>query len=653
MRTLNAAQATRARRPGIRDIPLVRLRTYTNRDSGTVDETNYFSTEYLTYDYDNTGTQQVFDSLLDSIGPLRHAMNHLQDDISDFPRLNLTLRNAPSGTDDSLWERLAAMTLENAEVTIAEVLLDVGETVADLASYTGDEHTLFYVGSVESIERVTPTEIVLRLVDIAKHYDAQTSWYGNLAGQEAAENDGDVHKGVRWPVVFGSPVSWALRVWQHGLYGALAEAFAAGATPTLDWDVPLGASWRTGEASGIDLTLPGESVNLSASAATTCTVSGRATGGTDIAHADGEPIYENRETYLVSCHGRVAQCHSLALRVRDPVSRRLRRSGSNSSAHVNDNGVPDTSEVAAGFEKSAVQAAGMFRKVAGIDPSWDYWGIGTDGTVRFRGLVVPDSDSTYFASALAEIVKGGDAIRYMIQERLSSLSGTQVTPTLESAWNTTITNNDGASSVDFDVRWLGTTLTHICKSIATLCFGNFVWDAGVARLLMPDVSTGPFVATFGSAVATIGPDQAFGEIESDRKTLSDLVTRVRVNHSFHPSIADSPSVDNEQAYSDFSEATNTQADLGALQDGPAYLNPITADTTHGDAYAEWLAQELGDRRYVFPRVPVDHIVGYDLQLGDIVNIQPKDFASAVKTRVVGWEKDFDTQRHTLSLVQVT
>src|SRR5690606_21062847 len=71
---------------------LVRVRTYTDREAGTVDETFYFADRAIRYDYGNTGTVREFWPFLLGATPLSVAMNRLPDPGGLARRRELTVR---------------------------------------------------------------------------------------------------------------------------------------------------------------------------------------------------------------------------------------------------------------------------------------------------------------------------------------------------------------------------------------------------------------------------------------------------------------------------------------------------------------------------------------------------------------------------------
>ena len=61
----------------VRPIVLVVLTTYTDRSAATVDQTYYFSTCPVLYDFGNTGTVQQFEPFVLGVSDLTESISHV------------------------------------------------------------------------------------------------------------------------------------------------------------------------------------------------------------------------------------------------------------------------------------------------------------------------------------------------------------------------------------------------------------------------------------------------------------------------------------------------------------------------------------------------------------------------------------------------
>jgi len=156
---------------------------------------------------------------------------------------------------------------------------------------------------------------------------------------------------------------------------------------------------------------------------------------------------------------------------------------------------------------------------------WDHEGwylIGRRGTaVLARGAEAPDA--SYAVASGVVLKKAADCIRYLLQTRLPSFPSSQIAPSIdETGWAVAEANDD--SAVDLDARWIGFSVTEICKRLAVEALGVFFWDAGQAKLVIPDyllVSWTPDVAAldftdsllpgFGEAIWGVGDAMPYGD----------------------------------------------------------------------------------------------------------------------------------------------
>jgi hypothetical protein len=173
-KTLTARQQELVGRVGRSVVPLIRIRTYSDKGAGTVDTDFYVSDRDVIYDYGNTGTLRYFRKGLVSVDRLVSSMTHIPpalDGASPLARtINLVLAQEPlelAGTP--FLAELRAKHLELATVEIAELDLNpaAGEAAPDLRALVGDEHLVlgrFEVGQVVRADDETFT-LTLRSVE--------------------------------------------------------------------------------------------------------------------------------------------------------------------------------------------------------------------------------------------------------------------------------------------------------------------------------------------------------------------------------------------------------------------------------------------------------------------------------------------------------
>jgi len=135
----------------VRPIVLVVLTTYTDRSAATVDQTYYFSTCPVLYDFGNTGTVQQFEPFVLGVSDLTESISHVpQTRASGLSYdLRITLSNTAYRGGDLLIQELRAHHLTFARVTVATVYGTADETGwYDLRALAGDEHVVDFRGEV-------------------------------------------------------------------------------------------------------------------------------------------------------------------------------------------------------------------------------------------------------------------------------------------------------------------------------------------------------------------------------------------------------------------------------------------------------------------------------------------------------------------------
>jgi DNA-binding beta-propeller fold protein YncE len=490
-------------------VQLVRVRTYSDRDEGTLEDTLYFSTHSLTYDYGNTGTLQVFEPLLDGLSTLTKTMQHILDFTVSHPELDVSLRNLPYRLSSRLSDALMALNIESAEVELSEILLDWDEGPEDLASYTGDEHTVFFRGTVIALDTFNRSEIILTVRDIAARFDEKAAWWGEDPSHKDAlggtdSNDLELEVGIRAPVVFGSPITFKPKIWHYPSFGTLAEEIGTLADDPTPGSVDIEADSRFWTALP-DVIINGEVFNITSITDEAMLISARDQTGTfeHSSHGVGSPITEIQTAKFIACHGTVDLMGSRALRVLSPWNKKRLMWPVSPTPQV---GIETAGQVFARFDYTTSDLRTAYAKTRSQISADSYWvqsGVRTDLDKYFKGLIVPSGDSSYVASSTNLIVYHGDAMRYLVQEKLVSLAGSQVTASLASDWDT-VTALFSFTTVDTDVRWLGRNLTEMLKRIAAESFGNFVWNEGVGKFLAAETVDFEDYSEHGSSPLDLG-----------------------------------------------------------------------------------------------------------------------------------------------------
>lgn len=639
---LDPEQLRRSERRWIYPVRLVVIRTYADRDAGTLGEVHYFSEHWFRYPYDG-GALVVFEPVIDAISNLSYTMRHVEDFEVIYPRLQLRLRNIPYRLASTVSEVLESDVVEGAEIEVSEVLLDFSEEPRDLEGYSGTEHTRLFRGIVERIGRTDDATLELEAVDITRWWDERTKWFGVREGEEeATNNDLGIDAGIPWPLVFGSPRSWKARVTAHGNYGSLAQSIDAVQTGAVDIEADA-----QGWSAALNVVVGREEMDISAISDDSMTIAagGRGVAGIAEPHDSGDPIFEVKLMRLVRSHSAVVQSNANTVARQRDETGRLRKVA---NVSFNDRNGTLLGEPAAYSQWNQNDFSQLVRGLAGRYDPFAWWCVGrTRSQVLFRGTEAPSA--SYIAGLAGEIKRAGDVIRYLYEQRITGLAGAVWTPTIPASWNTDA--DDGFSSVDFDARWLGETVTSIAKRVASYSCANLVIVAGQLYYQRPTITVSPFSAVYPTPIETVDETTAVEPIVGDRREVGELYSRVRVRYAFDPGPKAISSVADPEGYFSTVERTASDPAVGTAESLHDFLLPVTADATHAGVYADWLMQELSSRRWVFD-TRVDWIVGYDLIPGDTVTVAPPWLGSSKKCRVLATERSFDDATVRLRLLEV-
>lgn len=277
-------------------VNLIHLITYSDREAETEDEHFYFSQVPALFDYANTGTDQEFWPVLQSVGSLTTSMNHLSSPgDSQLARMpwSFTLANAPYVGDERLAVTLRdGHTLEGARVEWTQVALDARWTGprVDLSALDGDEHVERYFGRVlrvgpisgESItfacEIEIPDPVVLKALDSSKN----------------APDD----YGKRLPIVYGEAKKVRAIAYDAGWSTSLGEAISDSETGTTLFTDLSGATGT------VTFRIDDEEIAVTWVDDTSGSLARAQNGTTAAAHRAGTPALEQQDvtTYILAGH---------------------------------------------------------------------------------------------------------------------------------------------------------------------------------------------------------------------------------------------------------------------------------------------------------------------------------------------------------------
>lgn len=288
MIAIDAGQALLASKSTVRQVTLVRLRTFTNRAALTVAETFYLASLPVRYQW-TAPTVVDFEPLLRSASPVIRGINHLPDGETISTRDGIVLElDATERRGVSLWVRMQSQQLIGALVDVASLLVDAdrfaSEAWADLSGL-GAVATIRWRGEVTSVSDFDFESGVFSLV--CDTVEPSLPW--PFARDPATNDPRDV--GKRYPIPFGIARQVDLVGIEVGhattLVGDVAE------TGTAAWSITDGLGFPT---TGTGLVKVGEEVALidfATSSPTSLVVSARAQNGTaSQAHPRGSTVVE-------------------------------------------------------------------------------------------------------------------------------------------------------------------------------------------------------------------------------------------------------------------------------------------------------------------------------------------------------------------------
>jgi hypothetical protein len=300
VKSLSARQAELVGRNARSYMPLVRLRSYTDKKARTGTHDFYFGDRALIFDYANASALRYFDPFLLRIdGSLRLAMPHLPPDrgggdLDGGRALKMVLHNGEyEYGGDRVIAALRAYNLELADVELAQLDRDyVREDLYDLRSLVGDEHVVWCRSEIEQVERVTDEEITLTL----RSREPEIPW---RILNDATNND-PRDLGKRLPFPYGARKRVPCLGVTVGWKTTLAEELTAAAT----------GNRKVGDASGFPaagtftMRVAGEEMTAAYVDATTVNITARGINSTTAAaHLNGTIAVEMIATAVFCCAG--------------------------------------------------------------------------------------------------------------------------------------------------------------------------------------------------------------------------------------------------------------------------------------------------------------------------------------------------------------
>lgn len=300
MKSLSARQTELVGRGARSYMPLVRLRSYTDKKARTGTHDFYFGDRALIFDYANASALRYFDPFLLRIdGSLRLAMPHLPPDrgggdLDGGRALKMVLHNGEyEYGGDRVIAALRAYNLELADVELAQLDRDyVREDLYDLRSLVGDEHVVWCRSEIEQVERVTDEEITLAL----RSREPEIPW---RILNDATNND-PRDLGKRLPFPYGA----RKRVPCLGVTVGWKTTLAQELTATTTGNVKVGDASGFPAAGTFALRVAGEEMTASYVDATTINVSARGINSTTAAaHLNGTIAVEMIATAVFCCAG--------------------------------------------------------------------------------------------------------------------------------------------------------------------------------------------------------------------------------------------------------------------------------------------------------------------------------------------------------------
>ncbi len=282
-KSLNSVQQERAERADFAIVPLVVIKIYSDRILNTLTETLYFSDRTVYYDWDNSGTVKEFRPFLLFASSFSDVMDHVPSVRNPMLRVrDIRIRNGVDESGNTLWKDLRAKNLEQADIEIAEILLDSTSSPIifnDLTAFVGDEHTTMFRGRIVSISDITDDGFTLKCESV----QPQIPWL--VATDELITDPKDI--GRRLPIVYGAMKKVPAISYDVGFATALAEAITDTQTGTIQ--VTDTAGFQTAG----DARIGTEEIHWTGKTATTLTgVSRGQSGTTKSAHQAGEVIVE-------------------------------------------------------------------------------------------------------------------------------------------------------------------------------------------------------------------------------------------------------------------------------------------------------------------------------------------------------------------------
>jgi len=296
-RELDSVQAERAGRSHIAPVALVKLTTYTNRISATVDKVFYLSDTACEYDYGSTGTDQMFLPAIVGGSDFFSGFGHVTapDDQTSFSQeFNLHLDNSLPFNGSRMAALLQGHNLEGASIEVAQLFVDrIDSLPLDLTAYDGDEHTVLFRGRVRRVAPIT-SEVVT--VQCSTELPSMAgSWI--YASDDTKVDPQDL--GKRLPRVYGEAKRVPLVNYEVGWETTFVDALDASETGS-GYKITDGSGLPTGS---FNIRVDGEEITCSNASATTLQIDTRGVGSTTGAAHDAGALFSelvSTATYIAS-----------------------------------------------------------------------------------------------------------------------------------------------------------------------------------------------------------------------------------------------------------------------------------------------------------------------------------------------------------------
>lgn len=266
-----------------------------------------------------------------------------------------------------------------------------------------------------------------------------------------------------------------------------------------------------------------------------------------------------------------------------------------------------------------------------------------------------DSSNPYAGAVGSLIERRPDVLRYLIEDLCGEADGCD--DTNFSAADTNL--GDGVFGID--VRELGETFQAVAVRLAYEARANLIRVETASGSRFRLLTTGT-AYTYGASVRTLTDFQAGGGVAFAGQDLEELRARFFAHYRFDAALQDASSGGYLAMVGATPEAsTPAKPTASALEDSEAlygarpadylFLRAISDADTATDVLGYYASVRSQARRIVIV-TGVHWRQGYDLELGDVVAVQPRWRTAPITGRIIEYVKDFRTQVVNLRLAQL-